>query len=84
MEFFNQVCLESRLDRYLNFKSDHPIEHKYSVVKSLMDRAEKLSSTQPDKQLEIKHIKQSLVLNIYTRSFIDLEENQSCMENTTV
>jgi len=52
-------------DRYLNFRSDHPIEHKQSVVRILMDLAHSISSTTKDRQVEIKHIKESLQLNLY-------------------
>jgi len=31
--------------RYLNFRSEHPIQHKQSVVKTLLERAKELFST---------------------------------------
>jgi len=52
-------------DRYLNFDSNHPIEHKQFVVRTLMDRAHSLSSTTKDRLAEIKYIKESLQLNSY-------------------
>ena len=44
-------------NRYLNLRSDHPLEHKQSVVRSLIDRANALCSTTKNRQDEIKHVK---------------------------
>ena len=52
-------------NRYLNFRSDHPLEHKQSVVRSLIDRATALCSTTKNRQDEIKHVKDTLKLNSY-------------------
>ena len=49
--------------RYLNFRSDHPLEHKQSLVWSLIDRANVLCSTSKNRQDEIKHVKNTLKLN---------------------
>ena len=47
-------------NRHLNFRSDHPLEHKQSVVRSLIDRANALCSTTKNRQDEIKHVKDTL------------------------
>ena len=52
-------------NRCLNFRSDHPLEHKHSVVRSLIDRANALCSTTKSRQDEIKHVKDNLKLNVY-------------------
>ena len=52
-------------NRYLNFRSDHPLEHKQSVVRSLIDRANALCSTTKNRQDELKHVKDTLKLNSY-------------------
>ena len=52
-------------DRYLNFNSDHPLEHKRAVVNTLMHRAAVLSTSAEDEFNEITHIKQALKLNNY-------------------
>ena len=52
-------------NRYLNFRFDHPLEHKPSVVRSLIDRANSFCSTTKNRQDEIKHVKDNLKLNLY-------------------
>jgi len=44
-------------DRYLNFRSEHPIQHKQSVVNTLLERATNLSSTLLDLSNELKYVK---------------------------
>ena len=55
----------SNSNRYLRFRSDHPLEHKQSVVRSLIDRANALSPTTKNRQDEIKHVKDTLKLYSY-------------------
>ena len=43
-------------DRYLDYMSHHPIEHKKGVVQTFCTRAERLSSTPNKKSSEVKHI----------------------------
>jgi len=57
-------------DRYLNFKSEHPIQHKQSVVNTLLERAKKLSSTTQDLNSELKYVKRTLLLNGYPKWMI--------------
>ena len=47
-------------DRYLNFRSNHPIEHKSAVVNALAHRGNCLISNEGDKELEMKHIYKAL------------------------
>ena len=52
-------------DRYLNFRSDHPIQHKRAVLNSLMNRSEALCSSEEEKAKERRHIKTALKANGY-------------------
>lgn len=55
---------------YLDFGSHHPSNHKQSVVNSLLDRADKIPSTEAGKRKERKHVLQVLADNNYRRGFI--------------
>jgi len=35
-------------DRYLNLRSDHPLQHKKAVIKTLLCRAKLLTSSEPN------------------------------------
>ena len=52
-------------ERYLNFKSEHPLEHKSAVVNALTHRANSLIRDENKKQVELKHIENVLTLNGY-------------------
>ena len=52
-------------NRYLNFRSDHPLEHKQSVVQLLIDWVSALCSTTKNRQDGFKHVKDTLKLNLY-------------------
>ena len=44
-------------DQYLNFNSHHPIEHKLSVVRTLVHRNQSLISEDDDRKHEDQHVK---------------------------
>ena len=52
-------------ERYLNFKSEHPLEHKSAVVNALIHRANSLLRDENKKRIELKHIQNVLTLNDY-------------------
>ena len=52
-------------ERYLNFKSEHPLEHKFAVVNALTHRATSLIRDENKKRMELKHIQNVLTLNGY-------------------
>ena len=52
-------------ERYLNFKSEHPLEHKSAVVNALTHRANSLIKDENKKRVELKPIENVLTLNGY-------------------
>ena len=52
-------------ERYLNFKSEHPLEHKSAVVNALTHRANSLIRDEKKKRVELKHTENVLTLNGY-------------------
>ena len=57
-------------DKYLDFYSHHPAQHKRSVVNTLLDRAEKIPSTNRGKRKEKQHVMKVLMNNKYPLQFI--------------
>ena len=49
-------------DRYLNFRSDHPTQHKKAVLSSLMNRAEVLCSSEEERRKDRSHVKNACLL----------------------
>ena len=61
-------------DQYLNFKFNHHIEQKRSVVRSLMDRVDKLVITDEDKGRERQHVKLAFcfIISNYDKSAVNI------------
>ena len=52
-------------DQYLNFSSNHHLQHKRSVVRTLMKRAE-VMVTRPDcRRKQMAHVQDALKTNVY-------------------
>ena len=47
-------------DQYLNFSSHHPVEHKLSVVRTLLERSQQLVTVSQDKIQEDAHVEVAL------------------------
>ena len=50
----------SHTDQYLSFHSHHPMMHKLPVIRSLMNRANVLCSTDIGKEAELNHVMKAL------------------------
>ena len=62
-------------DQYLDFELHHPVAHKQSAVRTLMCRAERLSSSAVSRVKEEKHMVEALQSNGYPKGFI---QKQTC------
>ena len=54
-------------DQYLNWDSTHHLEHKRSLVRTLLKRDEAVVSDPSDREEEVRHVKKGLSVNV-TRS----------------
>ena len=53
---------KTHTDQYLHFTSHHPLQHKLSVIRTLMDRRDKVVTEPQDKEQEEHKIKEALKL----------------------
>ena len=64
-------------DQYLNFLSNHPLEHKRGVVRTLAYRAKAVVSEKDERQKEIEHLRGALRVNGYPDWILrELDENE--------
>ncbi len=62
---------KTHTDQYLNFNSNHPLEHKRGVARILLHRATMVVSDPTVLQKENNHIRNALYLNGYPYRVID-------------
>ena len=58
-------------NRYLQYNSHHPLQHKLSVPKTLYDRNDKLITNKHDKKKENKQIYHTLKLNGFPKKLAE-------------
>ncbi|XP_071959560.1 uncharacterized protein [Antedon mediterranea] len=63
-------------DQYLDFHSNHPLEHKLSVVNTLVNRADTIVSEEKDKKHELEHIRKALKICNYPKWSVDRVVNK--------
>jgi len=66
-------------DHYLNFHSNHHLQHKRAVVNNLLLRAKTLVSEEDDRVQEIQHVKQALKANNYPDWMLTMPNTESNM-----
>ena len=69
-------------DQYLNFQSNHHLQHKRAVVNTLMLRAQTLVTENDDRTREIQHVKQALKINNYPEWMLTIPHPKSTTEDT--
>ncbi|XP_033112260.1 uncharacterized protein LOC117113123 [Anneissia japonica] len=68
---------DTHTDQYLNFDSNHPLEHKRGVVRTLLNRANSIVSDDQDKTSKVKHIRKALRRNDYPDWFLNREVSET-------
>ena len=72
-------------DQYLNFNSNHHLQHKRSVVRTLINRANCMVTKPEQKDAEVRHVKSALKANGYKEwaSKIPQPKNKSDISRNT-
>ena len=71
-------------DQYLHFTSNHPIQHKMIVVRTLLHRAQHVVTDDEDRTKEVEHVKQALAKCGYPEWMLrEKDSNQAQDHDTT-
>ena len=79
---------ETHTDQYLNFDSNHPLEHKRGVVRTLTHRARSIVSDLGERKKELEHVREALGYNGYPNWLLaetreEIKEKKREEEETT-
>ena len=67
MYIYIYIRKKTHANKYLAFTSNHPLQHKRSVVNTFLDRADKIPSTNRGKRKKRKHVI-NVLKDIYDKS----------------
>ena len=70
------TCKSTHTDQYLMFDSHHPLQHKLSVVRTLLSRNDEIVTNEEDRKTEEAHIRQALKACKYPDWAIDRVKKQ--------
>ena len=73
---------KTHTDRYLQFSSHHPPQHKAAVVRTLLHRADSLLSNEQHRSKEHDHVRTALSVNGYPSQFIRKHSRGTNVNNT--
>jgi len=73
---------KTHTDQYLHFSSHHPVQHKLSVVRTLLDRSSQIVTEAEDREQEEHHIRTALARCGYPEWSINQVKSQMLRPNT--
>ena len=68
-------------DKYLQFNSHHPSQHKPSVARTLLDRAKNVPAAETGRLSQVQHVVDALKINGYRDQFIRSSQRTIALTN---